>query len=181
MIVGLTGLARTGKDTFAQYLVEKHKFRHFDFNKNVITPEMLSRKLEPTKMNASYTANSLREKFGLGILAKRIVELIKENHLEKSKVIVTGFRDIKEVALVKKEFPEFKLVLLKADSEKRFERKSSEDARDRKKFFERDKFDTEKAGMDKVFELADFEIENDSTFEELCKKIDEVLKKLHAI
>lgn len=180
MIIGLTGLARTGKDTVAKHLVEKHKFKHFDFNKDVITPEMLARKLEPTKMNASYTANSLREKFGLGILAKKIVELIKENNFEKGNIIVTGFRDVKEVELAKKEFPEFKLVLLTANSEKRFERKSSEDAADKEKFFSRDKFDTEKAGMDNVFELADFELENNGSLAELQKNIEQMLARLKA-
>ncbi len=178
-VIGLTGLARSGKDTVANYLVEKYSFKHFDFFRDTIIPELEKRNLEITKQNGSQLAGKLRQEFGLGVIAEKLIERIaKENFSSLKGVVITGFRDTKEVKLLKKKFPKLMLILIEAEAEKRFDRRDEKTPANREIFFQRDEFDSKTWGMQKVFKLAKLKIENSGSKEDLYKKIDSILKKI---
>ena len=78
MIVGLTGLARAGKDTIAKYLVEKYNFKHLDFARDALFAEADKRGIEKDKMSLSILGDELRQEGGRAVLAKIINSKIKE-------------------------------------------------------------------------------------------------------
>ena len=173
--IALTGLPRCGKDTAADYLVEK-----YGFGKVVLSDEngfeLRKQGLEDDKMGRSRMGKELREKFGSDVIAKRSLERARKSGLEKA--VFVGPRNIEEVDLLKKEISGFKLVKIEAGKGKRFGRKSAIDGQSREKFFEREAWEREKFGLGKVLDAADYTIENNSTIAELKKTIDELMQKL---
>ncbi len=82
-----------------------------------------------------------------------------------------------------KEIPGFKLVYIEASIENRFERikKRGENPDDATKTLEQFKKDQEGEAdvqIRNMKEYADFVVDNNGTFEELYKQIDEIIKKM---
>ncbi len=173
--IAFTGLARSGKDTAADYLAQKYGFEKLVLSEQSV-PELKKEGKPLTKMNRSLMAEKLREKHGKEILAKRGLEKAKEKGLEKA--VFTGVHQIAEVEFFKKNIERFALVAVKAEEEKRFGRRTKLDAKTREKFFERDKHDTTKFELGRVIDLADYTIENNSTIDEFQKAIDELMQKI---
>ena len=172
MIIGATGLARCGKETFAEHLVKKYGFAHLDFFKDAIKPELESRGLETTRMNASVLGDQMRKEEGMNVMAKRIfdrIDLTKNN-------VITGIRSIEEVSYIKKHTKDFHLIEIYADKNVRYGR--TDKTKTKEEFFERDKRDIELKGLGKVIKIADFRIVNNTTKGEFRKNIDEFMKKL---
>jgi dephospho-CoA kinase len=173
--IALTGPPRSGKDTAADYLVEKH-----GFSKVVMSDEngfeLRKQGLEDDKMGRSRMGKELRERFGVDVIAKRSFERAEKSGFER--VVFVGPRNIEEVDFFKKSVPGFKLVKVEAEKGKRFGRKSLEEGQSREKFFEREKWEQEKFGLGRVLDAADYTIENNSTIAELEKAIDELMQKL---
>jgi len=184
LVIGLTGLASSGKGEVARYL-EKNGFSKFVFS-DVLKEEAEKRGLlenktyEEQKNIFSKLGDQLRRENGRwDILAEKLIEKIKSNNLEK--VVVDGFRSVEEVNLFKKNFQNFYLIYVNADEEIRFKRRKLEDSNiDIENFRARDKRDIEEKGLEKVIELTDFTIDNNEEgLENLHKKIDEFLEKIH--
>lgn len=175
MIIGLTGLASSGKDTVAEYLKEKYGFSVLVFS-NVLVEEAKKRGIEPTKMNLSILGDELRATLGNAALAKKLLEEIDP---EKDYVI-SGFRSPEEVYAIQNEVIDFFLVLVDTDKATRFKRRRPDDPQTEKEFFERDERDIKNKGMGKVMEMADYVLPNNGSLEELHKKIDEMLAKVRA-
>lgn len=173
MIIGLTGLARCGKDTAAQYLKDKYGFEVLVFS-DVLRQEAKKRKMKPTKMNLSALGDELRKKGGQGIVAKKIVEKIEE---EKDYVL-SGFRSPEEADYVRNETLDFHLIEVYADKDTRFKRRDETDPQTEEEFFARDKGDIINKGMDKVLKMTDYRVPNKGTKKDLEKEVDKLMKKL---
>ncbi|MCD6247050.1 MAG: hypothetical protein J7J87_01275 [Candidatus Diapherotrites archaeon] len=174
LVIVVVGLARSGKDTVAKYLVEKHGFKQLDFFRDVIVPLMKSHGLEITKANAASFGNEMRAKYGMGVFGKKIAELMKGYE----KVVVTGARSPEELTPIEALAERFHILRVEAPKELRFSRRTELDPQSREEFFARDKNDIENKGLGKVLELADLVIVNNSTLDELYKAIDELMEKL---
>lgn len=174
MIIGVTGLARSGKGEVAEYISKKYNFRHLDYNTNVIIPEVKKRNLEVVKENSTKVAKELRDEFGEDVLAKRMVKLIKKNE----NVVIEGVRVVSEIEIFKKNFKDVKLIIVTCPPQIRYQREVKLRKISQEDFFARDKFDLEKFGMKEVFEKADYTIENTGTLEELHKKVDKIMKNI---
>ncbi len=182
MIIGLCGYNAAGKSEVANILKEKN-YTYFSLS-DVIRDETKKRNLELSRENLVNIGNELREKFGANILAKRIIEKVNEE-LNKGKrdFVIDSIRNVKEVEELKK-MNEFILLGVNASIELRFERAKkrgrNENALTLKEFEEQEKKEllgNENAQqLDKVYKLSDKLIYNDSTIEDLKKKIDFVLK-----
>ncbi len=177
IILGLAGEISSGKGTAAKYLIEKHGASSHRFS--TMLRDILNRLyIEHSRENMQNLSTALRQNFGEDTLAKVILEDIKN---DKNQIIaVDGVRrpeDIKYLA----ELPEFKLVFIKADIEKRYERiiKRGENPDEKNKTFEEFKKDNQGEADVKIKELesrADIIINNNGGLEELYKQIDEIVK-----
>lgn len=169
----LLGKARSGKDTVADFLAEKFGFKKFVFS-SVLEEELKKQGKEVSKQNMVLLGDELREKKGMGIIAEKLLKEVKE----EKKIVFVGARSVEEIELIKEKFPTAKLVLVEAQEEKRFDRRSNLDPDELEKFSLRDKTDEEKKGMKKVFLLAEFKIENNGSIENLFKKTQDLMYNL---
>lgn len=179
MIIGVTGTSGSGKDSVAEYL--KSKGFNYHSLSDILRTECEKQGLEITRDNLIATGNKLRQLYGYGILAEKIIQEIKNE--EKS--LVVSIRHPKEVEALKKE-KDFVLIAVNAPLELRFERiskrkKGMEDDVDFLKFKEQD--EKERSGSDNTQQInavmseANFLIVNDGTLEELYKKVDSIYGK----
>ena len=173
--ISFTGLARSGKDTAADHLVEKHAFQKLVMSEE-LAEELLKEGKEDTKINRAHKGKDLRKKFGQDIVAKRVFEKALQRSLEK--VIFVGPRSVAEIEFFKKNIPGFKLIAIKAEKEERFERRSHKDGQTEEKFFERDRHDSTEFELEKVISMADTTIENNSTIDDFYKTIDALMQKV---
>jgi len=173
--IAFTGLARSGKDSAADYLVKKYGFKKLVLS-DVIAAELRRQEKQDTKMNRSLTVEEMRKRFGKDVLAREVVAEAKRSKWQKA--VFTGVHQIAEVEFFRKEIEDFKLVAVKAGPDKRFGRKTELDAQSREGFFARDRHDTTEFELGKVIEMADHTIENNSTIDEFYKAIDELMHKL---
>ena len=176
MIIGITGLSRSGKNTVAEYIEKKYKFNHLDFYKDVLLEEAKKRGIkEDDKMSMSFLGDDLRAEVGRGVLAKLLLKKMEEG----KEYVITGFRSPEEVDFVRNECEDdFWLVEVKAEKMTRFSRRNEKDPSTINEFFQRDTGDIYNKGLGKVLKMADLKIENNSSFEELHKKIDMLMKRI---
>jgi len=108
LVIGLTGLAGSGKGEVSSYLVKKYNFVKLVFS-DILREEAKKRELlenknyEESKIILSKLGDHLREETGkMEVLAEMLVEKIKKDKLEK--IVVDGFRAVEEVETFKKNF-----------------------------------------------------------------------------
>ncbi|MFC2174629.1 AAA family ATPase [archaeon] len=173
MIIGLTGPARSGKDTVAHYLMKEYGFKQFDFYHDVFLKELEKRGLEPTKDNASKLGDELRKEGGMGVMAKLLFPLI-----DAEDVVITGFRSPDEVEFFRGKTSHFFLLMTSAPREVRYTRRDDSDPQDKEGFFGRDERDLKNKGMETVFMMADYMLDNNGSIEGLHERIDEIMEEI---
>lgn len=173
MIIGITGLARSGKDTVAKYLVEEYGFKHYDFYRDVFLEEMKKRKMEPTKDNASKLGDELRNEHGMGVMAKLLFEKVNAED-----IVITGIRSPQEVDYFRGKSSQFVLIMLEAPLEQRYSRRNESDPQSLEDFKQRDERDLANKGMESVFLMADYTLENDKEIEDLYDEVDNIMEEI---
>jgi dephospho-CoA kinase len=174
LVIGMTGLARSGKGAVAEYL-KKKGFAHFDFYTDVLVEELKKRNLEPTRESASVVGDEMRDAEGMAVMAKRLLARLQDSPHEK--VVITGFRSPEEVDYIRNESEEFYLLELRASPDARYNRRD-ERKQAKEEFFARDDRDIENKGLRKVMDLADYSIDNNADLQSLYRKVDDFLKKV---
>lgn len=176
IIIGLTGFARSGKDTAARYLRDKYGFRIYTFS-DILREELSARGLPTNKEEMSKFGDELRSIHGDAVLADRLIKKIDKEGPRR--VIANGFRSPGEVQVFRGKFAEkFLLVDIWAPAELRFKRKSAEDLQSWDEFFARDKRELANKGMAGVIEAAQARVINDSDVASLQRKIDDMMAAL---
>lgn len=179
MIIGITGMYASGKDTMAEYL-EKKGFQHHSLS-DEIRQELKERRLKPIRENMINCGNELREKFGADILAERIKMKLRKN----KNYVLTSIRNQEEVKSLAK-LSDFILVSVAADVKERFvrisDRKREGDPKTVKELIEKEKGEKSskktKQQLHTVAKMAKIIIKNEGTVEELHKKIDRLILDL---
>ncbi len=182
IILGITGLSGSGKDTMAEYL----KSKGFDSTSlsDRIREECATRGLPIDRDTLIRVGNELREKFGLSVLAERSLEMIRNS--TNDKFVLTSIRHPKEAEFLKSQGGFF-LVAVTAPIEIRYERikdrcRVGDEEITLEKFKEQEA--RELAGsaaqqqLTKVIELADFRVDNSRSLEETKRQIEEILEKI---
>jgi dephospho-CoA kinase len=172
MIIGLTGLGRSGKDTFAKRLQEKYGFARLDFFSDVVKPEIEKRDLKITRMTGSVLGDKMRKEHGMDIMAKMLFDKIDF----RKNTVITGFRSVEEVEYIKEHADKFHLVEVYSDVDARYKR--VKENKTKEEFLKRDERDVKLKGLGKVIKMADFKIINNSTKDEFNKNVDKFMKKL---
>lgn len=176
MIIGLTGSKAAGKGVVADYLVSKG-FTYLSLS-DIVRLEVKSCSMELTAKNLRDTGNELREKFGPGILAERVIGQIEQ---KKGDYVIDGIRNPAEVEALRT-LEGFLLIAVDADRMIRYKRILARGREDAPKSFEEfleidsgDLGDNESQTGHKVRDtmgLADFLIMNDGSSDDLLKKVD---------
>ncbi len=182
MIIGLTGKNAAGKGEAANYLKSKG-FVYYSLS-DVIRDEATRRGLDHSRENLINLGNELREKFGPDYLAKKINEKIRASHVED--FAIDSIRSPFEANELMKN-SDFVLIGVDAPVELRFkrllERNRLGDSKTLAEFKEHEQRENLKSDtnqqLDKTFGMAQRIISNDSSLEELHKKIDSMLKELN--
>jgi len=175
MIICLTSLARAGKDTFADYLVNSYGFVQLNLS-DVLKERLLEKGMEPTKENMSLLGDQWRRKFGMDIVMRKTLEKAKAF----PNVVITGLRSVEEVKYFNSSPEKIVLIAITADARVRFERKNQDDEQSWQDFFNRDNRDIKNKGLDKVLNMADYTLENNfSSKEQFYHVIDKVMAKLN--
>jgi len=175
MIIGLTGTMASGKGEITNYLKEKG-FEQYVFS-DIIREEAKKRSLQPTRSNLQKIGDLLRKEYNNeGIIAKKLLEKIKTK-----KAVVDGIRNSKEVLELKKS-GKFYLIAIISPQKLRYERLKTRKRPGDPDSFEEFKLLDEKENkglgtqeINKCIKLADFNIDNTSTLENLRKEVDKIL------
>ncbi len=181
MIIGLTGYFGAGKGEIGEYLKTKGFIYHScsDYLRGEL--EKLGR--PKTIENLITLGNSLRSQFGAGIIPKRLLEQIEAKG--EKLVIVDSLRHPDEIAALR-EGGDFVLVSVDAPIETRYQRIKDrgrpEDKMTYEEFCKQEEFQITGQGSQAQLlaarKLADYNIVNDGTIDELHAKIDDVLKDI---
>jgi dCMP deaminase len=165
MIIGLTGSYCSGKDTIAEYIVKKHRYRHFSLS-DVIREIMKEKNIEITRENLIEFGTKLRKENGNGILAKKVLDKLDLN----GRYCITSIRHSDEVKELRTR-KDFILINVDAPGSIRFERMQKRnrigDPQTLEKFIELEKRESQSKGscqqLKKTADLADITFINDSS------------------
>jgi len=180
MIIGLTGKNGSGKTAVSEYLVS----RGFEYHSlsDAIREEILNRGLQITREVLIDVGNELREKFGPGILAERILTSLDSGQ----NYVIDSIRNPQEVDVLRSR-NDFTLLALEAEQGTRFERsrkRGRENAAQTLSQFaeeearELDSDNPARQQLNATRQKADLIVTNDGTLEELHRRLDALLPPL---
>lgn len=178
LIIGVTGLSGSGKDTVAQY-IEKKGFKNYSLS-DEIRIEARKRGLGTDRDSLIKLVDEMRATLGKDVLSQRMLKRIKGNS------VVTSFRHPVEVENFKK-LPNFYLINVKAPIKIRFQRaiarnRAGEAKWSFAKFVDREKKErkgTTSQQLDAVIKEADFTIDNSKDLKHLYHEADRVMAKIY--
>ena len=179
IIFGLVGPIASGKDTVKKYLEKKYGAQNCRFS--TILRDVLNRIEVPVeRKNLQNISTLLRANFGEDVLAKVIAS--DASKLGSEIVVVDGVRRMADIKYLS-DLPNFFLTAIEADPKIRYGRlvKRNENVGDDKKTYDQFLKDHE-AEADRevpiVMKKAKYSLNNDGTFEDLHKQIDELVATL---
>ncbi len=167
-VIGICGLARSGKDTVADYIESEYGFQKFVMS-DVLRDELVKRGRDVSKRTMLELGNELRDSKGADVVA----QMIYEHCRCFDKITVVGFRSPLEVEFFKRKACEFFLVDVRSPESSRVKR-----AHGGEDVASRDNDDILKKGLDGVFSMATIVVENDSTLDDLHMRVDEVMREI---
>lgn len=118
-VIGIVGKIGSGKDTAAQYLTKKYKFKSVNMG-DLVREESKKKKLVPTRKNLTNISKQFTDKFGKDYWAKVAVKKIKS--LSGSKFVITGIRRLEDYNRISRTFKNFEFYLIDANPRIRFQR-----------------------------------------------------------
>ncbi len=178
MIIGLTGTNAAGKTTIVNYLISKN-FEHYSLS-DILREELSHLGLKPTRENLINMGNELRRKYGSSVLADRVKTKISSNN-----TVIDSIRNPSEVQSLQ-QLNNFFLIAVDAPVNLRYRRAKSrnriENVDSLNDFIEmenREKsLNTNHQNIIACIEQSEFKINNDGNFEELRKKVAEIIIQL---
>ena len=173
-IIGLTGSYAAGKDTVADFLV-KQGFAYYSLS-DLLREELKKEGKDITRDQLIAKGNEMRIAYGGGVLAERIVKKLRDDKPQKA--VVVSIRNPDEVKVLKAE-KEFEMWFVDAPIEIRYARAKKrmrpEDEVSFDQFQEQEKSehsdDSNHQQLQKVRDMADEALDNDSDLEDLQKKV----------
>jgi dephospho-CoA kinase len=180
MIIGLTGANASGKGEAAGYL----KSKGFEYRSlsDILREEAKIKGIDPSRENLIKLGNELRENNGPSALADLAIKKIREG----KDYVVDSIRNPFEIKALRK-LNNFTLIGIDAPVELRFKRAAARnrpgDPKTLKEFIEKEKKENVASAtnqqLENCFKEADIKIINSSGMDDLHKKIDEAIKKIH--
>ena len=184
IIIGITGTIGAGKGTIVDYLAKNKGFVHFSAREDVINKENEKRGLPITRDSMVLVANDLRKNHGPSYVAE---ELFKMGQNSDKNCVLESLRTVGEIESLKKK-GKFFLFAVFAEQKTRYNRiqkrnNTQSDNVSLEKFIEQEETemksdDPNKQNLMKCISMADYTLDNNGTFDELYKQIDEVIEKI---
>ena len=180
MMIGLTGKNAAGKGEIAGFLKDK-SFYYYSLS-DVIREELESRGIPITRETLIITGNDMRERFGSDILARLTLKKVDPNR----NYVIDSIRNPAEVEALRGT-GQFVLINVDAPPEIRFERIRSRgrerDPQTLEEFCAIEQAESRnlaehKQSIEECQALADYTIVNDSTVEDLQRKVGEIISKI---
>ena len=180
MIIGVTGLIGSGKGAVADILVRKGfiKLGH----SAILDEELRARNIEINRDNQVKIANEMRNQYGHGYWARKLIERIEPG----KNYVVEGFRNTAEVEEFKK-IPNFLLVGVAAGRKRRYEWISNRQRHGDPKNFEeflkvevRDFLEKEAYGQQNAFcfAMADRFVQNEGNLDDLNYQVNRLFEEV---
>lgn len=180
MIIGLTGKNGSGKTAVSEYL-KSRGFEYYSLS-DEIREEIRRRGLEITRDVLIEAGNELREKYGPGVLAERILRNLGTDH----NYVIDSIRNPHEVEVLRRR-SDFTLLALEADPTTRFERSRARGRESAAQTFQQfieeetrelDSKNPTNQQLKATRQKADVVVNNNGTLEELHRQLDELLRPL---
>lgn len=179
MIIGLTGANASGKGEAANYLKSKG-FKYYSLS-DILREKASSRGIEPSRENLIKLGNGLREGLGPSALADLTIKKIKG----KNNYVIDSIRNPFEIKALRK-LNKFTLIGIDAPVEIRFKRAIARnrpgDPKTLEEFIEKERKENIASSinqqLDNCLKEADIAIINNSSLENLHKRIDDAIKKI---
>jgi dCMP deaminase len=180
MIIGLTGKNAAGKGEVAQILKEGG-FQYLSLS-DLLREELQTRGLQVTRENLIQVGQEMRQRYGGGFLADKALQKID---VDKN-YIVDSIRNPREVEVLRRR-KNFHLVHVTSITDVRFERMKErsregdpKSLKEFKKLEEREaaSADPNAQQLDATGQLADVELENNGSLEELQAKVKDLIRQL---
>lgn len=178
-IIAFTGMPYSGKSEAVK--IAKDRGIQVIRMGEMIWEETRNQGLELNDKNVGEIANSMREKYGKDIWARRTSDAIKtKNKLDQ--IVIDGIRNIEEIEFFKKEFgTDIVIIAIDASDELRknrsLNRKRKDDTINIQNFQERDKRELQ-WGLGDVIASADIIISNEGSIQDFRNRIKEVFQQL---
>lgn len=177
MIIGLVGEKLAGKDTVANYLVDKHNAAHFRFT-HILDAILEELNLEISRKNEITLGLSLRKIFGPHVLVNALEQRVKRSL--SSYRVVNGIR-MDELDVVRSWGA--KIIYITAPINIRFDRymlrrEKTDDAELKFEEFQKQELGPTELEIPELGKQADFKIDNIGSMDELYRKVDDILHKL---
>lgn len=174
-IIAVVGMCGSGKTEAVKYFVDS-RYKKVYFG-DVVMEELKRKSLEINEKNEKETREQLRKDFGMGAMAVKSLDKIKE-YFTNSNVVVESLYSWDEFKILKGEFGNsFKLLAVHTPKDLRYERLQKRVFRplSLRESISRDYSEIEKLDKGGPIAFADYFIINDSTIEDLNKKLKEYL------
>jgi deoxycytidylate deaminase/cytidylate kinase len=177
MIIAVTGLYGSGKDTVAEFLHEKNFF-HYSLS-DFLRDELRKRKTPVTRDNLIKIGNELRVKHGASVLAQRALQEVKDGE----NYVVTSIRNPEEARLIMEQ-EDAVLITVVAPAASRLKRlvvrNREEDPKtmDELKMKEKIEMSTDPAAqqLHTVMRMATITVKNDGTLDDLRTKVERLVE-----
>ncbi|MFA5318668.1 MAG: AAA family ATPase [Patescibacteria group bacterium] len=179
IIIGLVGEIASGKDTLVDYLQKNYQATTHKFSASL--RDILNRLyLDISRENLQKLSQILRENFNQNLLSKVIAGDVKND--DNKIIVINGVRRLTDIEYLKK-LPEFHLIYVTADLDKRHKRIVSreENEDDKNKTLEQFKVDEQAEAeqqIPKVAQIANYRIDNNGTIDDLYRQIDKIINEI---
>ncbi len=178
-IIAILGLPGAGKTEVINYLIEKYNWPKVYFGE-VTFDEMKKRRLEINEKNERMVREDLRAKYGRLHYASQVIKKI-ETLPPNMNVLVESLYDWKEYLLFKEKFgEEFITIAIYTSPETRYKRLAKRPERPLTPEVAQSR---DYAQIENIFQagpiaMANYTIDNNGTFKDLYKQLDDIIKNI---
>lgn len=179
IVIGLAGQISSGKDTIANYISEKYGGISMSFSQPL--RDILNRAYLPiNRANMSWLAQTFIDHFGGDVISNIVGKEVEAS--DKKIFILPNIRREDDMAYFK-DWPGYVLIGINTDLRTCYDRliKRSQNVDDQTKTWEQFQKDLQlstEVSIDGLIKKSKIKIDNNGTFEELYKQIDNLVDKL---
>lgn len=173
-IIAVVGMCGSGKSEAVKYFEDKG-FKKVYFG-DVVIRELKSRGLEINEANERKIREELRNEYGMGVMAIKSIDLIKE-YFKSENVVIESMYSWEEFKIIKKEFGDiFKVLAIYTSKDLRYKRLGKREFRPLtvEEASSRDISELENLDKGGPIAFADYTLINDSTLEGLNKNLEKL-------
>lgn len=174
-IIAVVGLCGSGKSEAVKFFTENGYSKVY-FGE-IVLEELKKRGLELNEKNEKFIREELRKKYGMGVMAQKSLDKIRELY-KRGNVVIESLYSWSEYKIIKSEFGDsFKLLAIHTSKPIRYKRLSERNIRPltEEESIKRDISEIENIEKAGPIAFADYLVINDGTVEELREKLKNLL------